>query len=143
MNNEKKLALHKQQLEEIEELRSKVAQDKLRAYEDKILYDCFQIVNPVLNFYKLNPEDPTTVPQSIEKLSIQEQAEWMRLARTGWASNKDAPIGVKLAFQTMQGIINARAKQQEEGRVLNIQTATFVNPTPKFDVVEVDEDSNK
>jgi hypothetical protein len=139
MNNEEKIALLRAQQAEIESAREKLAGEKLKLYEDKILDDCMQIISPVLQFYKVDPENPTAIPKSISNLSLEQQEQWMRIARAAWASNKDAPIAIKLAFTTMQGIMNARAKQVQEGNVLNIQTANFVNPTPKFDVIVEDE----
>ncbi len=130
------LVQNKHQLDKIREDSLAI---KLNQFEDRMIEQCMQIIAPVLDFAKVDPSNPDLRPEEILHMGEVEQTRWMRLALAAWASNKDAPIGIKEAFATLRGILNARAKKESGDKVLNIETANFTSPNPKFEEMEVEE----
>lgn len=127
-----------QKQKDLKKMQEDLGIEKLKAFEDQILDKCMNIMAPALDFTEVDPENPEVIPKSISHMTAEQQQRWMRTARAAWMSNKDAPIGIKLAFTTMQTILNARAKTNVENKILNIESASFVNPSPKYDVLDVD-----
>ena len=54
----------------------------------------------------------------------------MRMALAAWMSNKEAPVGLRLAQATTMGILKARAQKGDSGgKPLNIAVQIAVAPT--------------
>ena len=136
--NQHELDLVKAQKKALAKTQETLAIDKLKSIEDEMLAAAYQTIEPVLKFSKINPGSDL-VPQEWVGLPIDEQQRLMRLANAAWMSNKDAPIGIKLAFQTVASILDARSKRESGAKVLNIENAQFISPVPQFDIIDMDE----
>lgn len=127
--------LLKQQQTELEKLRSTLSQDSIRAAEDKILVQCMETVEGLLDFSALGFDtsgniDENRLPEAWSRLTIDEKARKIRLARYGCLPSSDIPHGAKLAHATMIGIIRARAQEKSGTKILNLEVSTFPNPAP-------------
>lgn len=131
-NNEMLLA---QQVTELSKLRETLPLDTLRASEDRLLAQCIETVEGLLDFSALGYDengqlDENQVPFEWGLLSPNEKARKIRLARYGCLPSADIPHGAKLAHQTLIGIIKARAQEKSGTRVLNLEVSTFPAPAP-------------
>lgn len=101
--------------------------------EDEILQESAAIVRGALDFYRLGEEHADgPPPEWIDELG--EEAAWdkFRIVLAANQSAAKAPVGLKLAQQTMLGIIRARATEKAAPRSLNV-AYVYVNQAPPAD----------
>lgn len=149
-NNEK---LIKQQVTELEKLRETLPLDQLRAAEDKVLKQCLDVVEGVVDFAQLGFDekgnvDENQIPFEWHLLSDSEKARKIRLARYGMMPSGDIPHGAKLAHATAMGIIKARATEKTGTKILNLEVSTFPQLAPleqpkelvdaEFEVIDIE-----
>jgi len=149
-NNEQILL---QQKTELEKFRETLPAESLRAAEDKLLAQCMETVEGLLDFASLGYDesgqlDEDSLPKAWAALSLDEKARKIRLAKYGCLPSSDIPHGAKLAHATMIGIIKARAQEKSGNKVINLEVSTFPAPAPltagsdaidaEFEVVDLD-----
>lgn len=127
--------LIKQQATELEKLRETLPLDQLRAAEDKLLGQCLDIVEGLVDFSALGFDergnlDENQLPFEWGLLSPSEKARKIRLARYGCLPSADVPHGAKVAHATAMGIIKARATEKSGTKILNLEVSAFPAPAP-------------
>lgn len=142
-----------QQKAELNSLRETLPMELVRASEDKLLKQCFDIMEGTLDFASLGYTDgqidEAGLPASWSFLTPEEKARKIRLAGYGCLPSGDVPFGVKAAFSTAVGIIKARATENSGTKVLNLEVSTFPAPSPlkqdqdaidaDFEVLDIDD----
>lgn len=112
----------------------------LARIEDDLLDKSAKIVDAVQAFAEIDPSDEHPPAEWVEKYGKKAAIERHRLARAGWMSTKEAPIGIKVAHDTMMGIMRVRSQRQVAGSInVAIQKAVLV-VTPHQDLPTVDID---
>lgn len=139
-----------QQKTELESLRETLPLEQLRAAEDKLLAQCLETMEGVLDFASLgfDSDGEAQIPEAWSSLTVEEKARKIRLARYGCLPSADVPYGAKAAFNTAIGIIKSRATEKAGTKVLNIEVSAFPNPAPlkqdpnaidtEFEVVDIE-----
>ncbi len=125
---------------EIQEISNRNKIEKLSAIEDEVLANSIDIVQHALNFADLGFDDNGKEQIPVEWLSmpVREKEKRLRLAKAAWMPKADSPVGLTLAYNTMIGIIKARASKETGNRVLNIENAYFPAPSAiKEEIIEV------
>ena len=96
------------------ERRAMEASDRIRHVEDSILEKAQGIVEDALDFAEFNPEDDKegVIALWTNEMGDRRAAERRyRIASAAWNSATHAPVGLKMAQETMTGIIKARSKE--------------------------------
>lgn len=142
-----------QQRQELDKLRASMPAELLRAAEDRLLNKCLDIVETSLDFDKLGFDadgqvDEEGLPGEWLMLSPAEKARKIRLAKYNCLPSKDVPHGIKVAHDTLVGIIKARAQEASGTRVLNLEVSQFPAPAPltqgkeaidaEFEVIDIE-----
>lgn len=136
-------SLIKSQKAEIEAINKSMSLETLKAVEDKVLEDSISIVQHCLNFAEMGFDENgrEIVPEEWDDLPLREKEKRIRLAKAVWMPSADVPHGVKMAQETMIGIIKSRAKEQSGTKVLHIENATFPSPAPlnNLEVIDIED----
>lgn len=132
-----------QQRTELDKLRETLPLSAIRAAEDKLLVQCLETVEGLLDFSALGFDDkgeldPGQLPSAWEFLSTEEKARKIRLARYGCLPSSDIPHGAKIAHATAIGIIKARAQEKSGTKILNLEVSTFPAPAPLKESIDAD-----
>ena len=96
---------------------------RLRSLEDEILLDATETITGALGFSKISDADITRdePPAAwVRDLGPARAAERFRLAKYALMSQKDAPVGLKIATAVHSSIVKARATEKGGTRVLNV-----------------------
>ncbi len=131
-NNEQLLAIQKT---ELAKLREQVPLDTLRAAEDKLLAQCMETVEGLLDFAALGFDesgqvDESQLPLEWSFLTTEQKARKIRLAKYACLPSADIPHGAKMAHTTLVGIIKARAQEKTGTKILNLEVSQFPAPAP-------------
>ncbi len=110
----------------------------IRAVEDEIYVEAASTVRDTLRFKEIDPAQEEPPLEWIAELGEHEAKKRHRLARSGWMPSKDAPVGLKLAQDTLVGFAKVRAAEKQGPRTLNMVYVKLSAPMPEFDEVEVD-----
>lgn len=108
----------------------------IRAVENRVLEKAMTIVESVLDFREIDPAMEHPPPDWFEKYGDQAENRF-RLARAGWMKGSEAPVGVKVAYNVLVGVVKARATEKAPPR-LNIETVQMQIVLPSFPEREVD-----
>lgn len=142
-----------QQQTDLERLRETLPLDTIRAAEDKLLAQCIETVEGLLDFSALGFNesgelDEGQLPLEWLALTDEAKARKIRLAKYGCLPSSDIPHGAKLAHSTLVGIIKARATEKSGSKTLNIEVSQFPAPAPltkdkdaidaEYQVIELD-----
>jgi hypothetical protein len=142
-----------QQRTDLERLRDTLPLDTIRAAEDKLLAQCIETVEGLLDFSALGFDergelDEGQLPMEWLMLTPEQKARKIRLAKYGCLPSSDIPHGAKLAHSTLIGIMKARATEKSGTKTLNIEVSQFPAPAPlkkdkdaidaEFQVIELD-----
>lgn len=125
-----------QQRQELDQFKADgLTKESLRAAEDRLLQQCMETVEGLLDFSALDftekgELDENQLPEAWSKLSLDEKAKKIRLARYGCLPSSDIPHGAKLAHATLIGIIKARATENSGTKIFNMEVSTFPAPAP-------------
>lgn len=124
-----------QQKTELDKLRDTLPLDTIRAAEDKLMVQCLDIVENSLDFAALGFDskgnvDEDSLPLEWSLLGPMEKARKIRLARYACLPSTDIPHGVKMAHQTLIGIIKARAQEKSGTKIFNMEVSQFPAPAP-------------
>lgn len=100
----------------------------IKSIEDELLLEVSTIVRDAMCFRDIEPNAefaPAEWYQSmVDKIgdgpAKDEAAKRFRMAKAAWMNSKEAPVGLKLAQNTMIGIIKARATEDQAPRPLNV-----------------------
>jgi hypothetical protein len=119
--------------------RRQIAQiDKVKKIEDGLLLKSMEVVDGVLDFYSIDPEED--MPEWFEKKHGKDAKRKWRLAVAGNKSAKEAPVAVKVSTQVAMGIVRARATEKSGPKILNIEKVQMVTtPLMNYPEQEVDE----
>lgn len=93
---------------------------RLRSLEDEILNEATEVISGSLAFSKIDPEDPEPPVAWVRDLGEERARERHRLAKYALMSQKDAPVGLKMATVVYSSIVKARATEKGGTRVLNV-----------------------
>lgn len=112
----------------------------LAVLEDEIFERSASIVNHSLHFAQLDPReyvaDPEDPPEEVERkkrvreelalaawpdLTEKERAERLLVVEASWRPMSSAPVGLRLAQQTMIGIARARGHKVSVANQMNVQ----------------------
>lgn len=143
-NNEIQKSLIEQERLEIQKISSQTKIEKLQIIEDEVLAQSIDIIQHALNFAELgfDSDGKEEVPVEWLSLPVREKEKRIRLCKAAWMPKGDSPVGLTLAYNTMLGIIKARAVKDTGTKVLNIEKAYFPSPSPietEYEVIDVDE----
>lgn len=110
----------------------------IRAVEDEIYVEAAATVRDTLRFRDIDPEWTEPPLEWITELGEKEAMKRFRMARYGCMPSKDAPVGLKLAQDTLVGFAKVRAAEKAGPRTLNMVVVQMSAPMPEFGEVEVD-----
>lgn len=136
--------LVKLEREKLEIEKKNLSLDQIRDIEDNLLVEASDIVSTSFKFADISFDDKGEVdsyPEEWDSLPRREREKRVRIAKAMWMPSSDVPYGLKAAHSAVMAIAKARKEETTNKNVLNIQTATFVSPTPtrKLEIIEVDD----
>lgn len=116
----------------------KAKPERIRDIEEEIHEESAAVVQDALRFSELSPEAQEPPHEWVKELG-QERA-WKRFntARYALMNAKEAPIGLRIAKDTLMGLSKVRAKEKIGPKTLNMVVVQMSGTLPKFDEVEVD-----
>jgi hypothetical protein len=104
------------------------AERRLKAMEDKLYADSMEILDGVLGFADVDPEDPDPPKEWVASLGTELAQRRNRLARYGLLSNKDCPVGIRAAIQVMAATHKAK---ESRGTVNQVNVQVVQMPAPR------------
>jgi len=120
---------------------AEVQQAALKGVEDRLYEGVLDVVGGTCAFAELDPSDLNTVPEEWIKDFGKIAAEKRhRIARAGWLTAKEAPIGISTATKVAIGIIRARAAEKAGPKNLNVTLVKMELPPKDYDIVDMKED---
>lgn len=111
--------------------------EALRAIENRVLDKAMNIVEATLDFREVDPAVEEPPPEWFEKYGDQAIQRY-RLARAGWMKPSEAPVGMKVAYNVLVGVVKARATEKAPPK-LNIQLVQMQVNLPTFPEQEVEQ----
>lgn len=111
----------------------------LKSMEDDLFLQSADILNGVLRFADINPEDATLPPQAwIDQYGEERAFKLLTCAKAGWMSKKEAPVGIAVAESIHRSITKARAGSVSQALSLN---AVFITQNNyQYEEVEIGTD---
>jgi hypothetical protein len=85
------------------------------------------VVRDALKFRDIDPES-ADIPAEWQDMDPDEARKRLRLAKAAWLNGKEAPNGIKLAYNVMAGIAKARAAQGQTKGDLNVVVQVVTTP---------------
>lgn len=79
-----------------------------------------KVIEDTLLFAQIDPADPNPPREWVDRWGPEEAERKLRIARTGWMTQKDAPVGTTLAARQLLGIMKAKAMEEAAPRSLSI-----------------------
>jgi hypothetical protein len=125
----------------------KSKQTQLERIDDNMLYGSLNILDGVLDFADLNPEDEEPPASWVERYGEEDAWKRFRLARVGWLPSKNLPSGVKIASTLVTEVLKAKMMAQamnrdQRDRPLKkpkVQVEDVETDVEQFGEVQVDE----
>lgn len=129
---------------------------ELQRIENEIVSEAAEMVNSVLRFAEVNPEDGqggampdawldelANIPMGSEEWhrASEELAKRHRVAKAGWMSAKEAPVALAIAKSVLVGAMKARAMAGAAPKSLNVTVVSISDPNqppPMFEEKEVE-----
>lgn len=114
--------------------------EELKAIEQGILVSALEVVSHTLDFAEIERDDQRPPQEWIDEMGAAAAMRRFRVAKEGWASAKEAAVGIKVATQIAAASIKASAMTQA-AKTLNVALIGIVTPpkTPsEFEEVIVD-----
>lgn len=121
-------------------------QERIADIEEEVHQEAATILQDALHFPEVlpgppdadgNPTEPTMPASWIAELGEEGAMRRMRTAQLALSSSKDAPIGLKLAKDTLVGMAKVKAAKNAPARTLNMVVVQMTGPLPEFDELEV------
>lgn len=121
----------------------KQSQDALRALQDEIFQTSLEVSRDMMSFGEVSPEaeNPDQDPifrEWVKSMGRKAAERRYRVARAGWVSKKDAPVGILESTSMAVGIMKARAVEKGGTRVLNVGTVNMYAEIPALPEKEVE-----
>ena len=123
-------------------------EEMIRQVEEEIHLGAASILNDALHFMDVvpgpldpetgEPTDPVPPAAWVAELGEEGAQRRLRTATLALSSSKDAPIGLKLAKDTLVGMAKVRAKENQAPKTLNMVVVHMTGNLPKFDEIEVE-----
>ena len=108
--------------------------------EEEIYQDAIRVTGASLKFAEVDEESSEPPEAWILEHGLEEATVRHRIARYAQMNAKAAPVGLKMAVQTLQGMARARAERDQGPRTLNMQVVQVVAPMPQFEEQLHDQD---
>ncbi len=120
--------------------RDEVAHHNIARIEDELFTKSYQVVSDVLDFRDVDLDNPGATMDAwiAEGMDPVEAKKRLRLAESGWNKAGEMPGGVKLAQDTLVGIMKARSNQPAQHIHLS---ATFIEMPPRQTYEELVEET--
>ncbi len=120
---------------------AELAAERIQGLENKLFEKSMLIVDGVLSFTDLDPENPMEIPLEWIKELGQTAAEKRHFAATqGLKNGKEAPMALKVAENMASTIIRARATEKAAPRSLSIETVVLQVKPQSYPELIVDEE---
>lgn len=116
-----------------------IQHQRLTSMQDDLLERSLMVVDASMAFAEIDPESKKPPKKWVEDMGEQEALIRWRIARAGWMSAKDAPVGIKVASAVAVGIIKAKATEKAGPKQLNIALVQLSSPLPQFPEQDVEE----
>lgn len=98
---------------------AKDAEERLDQEVDGIYRRNLKILDDVAHFREVDPSlgaDQPLPSQWVDELGQEEAERRMRIALSGWVSERHAPVAFKLAANVVTGIMKTRAMRSQQGK---------------------------
>lgn len=121
--------------------------DRIAEIEEEVHVEAATVINDAMHFMAIEPgqidvntgdEMPPQIPEEwIRELGQKGAERRMRTAQMANLPAKEAPIGLRLAKDTLVGMSKAKAQRNQPARTLNMVVVNMAGPLPQFDELEV------
>lgn len=118
-------------------LDKKAALRRLAEVEHAVQQNSFDVVDAVVSFAEINPEQEEPPQNWIEKYGYLKALHRFRIAKAGWMSAKDAPVAIKVAASIATNALKNRG--EENRQPLNMTLVKVVSNTHKYETMEIEE----
>lgn len=114
-----------------------LAQDRLKSIEDGLLLQSFDVVSDVISFSEISPDAEEPPREWLASMTPEAALRKFRRVQAGWRTQSDAPIGVRVAKDTLLGILKTRSNEKTAPQ-LNVQIVQLT-ASPVKQYKEIDE----
>lgn len=88
-------------------------QSKIAALEDEVFQTSVGVVQAMLDFHLVTPDQQEPPPEWVEEWGQQAAEQRLRVAKAGWMPNSLKPSGLDVATRIVTGIARARGSRQQ------------------------------
>lgn len=115
----------------------KAIEEELRNVENEILVSSLGVVHASVDFAEVTPGDTEPPPEWVTKYGRPAALKRLRIAQAAWLSNKDAPVGIRVATQIASSIIKSRSVEKAAPRQLSVTWVSPAAPTQVHSYPEI------
>lgn len=90
-------------------------QSKIAALEDEVFQSSVGVVQAMLDFHLVTPNQQDPPPEWVEQWGEQAARQRLAVAKSGWMPNSVKPSGADVAVRIVTGIARARGNRQVTG----------------------------
>jgi hypothetical protein len=115
-----------------------VKPSRLRDIEEEIHEEAATVLRDALAFSEIGPEDKEPPFEWVKAFGMEKAWRRFKTAQYALLTPKEAPIGLRIAKDTVLGMARVRAHEKAGPKTLNMVVVQMSGTLPKFDEVEVD-----
>ena len=105
--------------------------------EHQVHKEAAGIVSDALHFADIDPDDDDPPQAWIDELGVEGARKRLRTAKYALQTPKEAPIGLRIAKDTMVGMSKAKAGKKGPSHVLNMLVVKMTGPVPQYEELEI------
>jgi hypothetical protein len=111
--------------------------DRIAQVEEEVHAEAATIIRDALCFMKVDPDTVEPPETWVKELGAEGAMQRLRTAQMANLSPKEAPIGLRLAKDTLVGMSKAKAASKKPATTLNMVVVNMAGPLPQYPRREV------
>ena len=105
--------------------------DRIAAIEEEVHSEAATVINDAMHFMAIDPGSEEPPEAWVAELGVEGAKRRMRTAQMALMSSKEAPVGLKLAKDTLVGMSKAKAQRKAPSTTLNM-VVLMGGPLPQY-----------
>ena len=106
--------------------------DRIAAIEEEVHSEAATVINDAMHFMAFDPASEEPPEAWVAELGAEGAKRRMRTAQLANLPSKEAPIGLKLAKDTLVGMSKAKAARKAPSTTLNMVVVQMQGPLPQY-----------
>lgn len=117
---------------------AKTRPDTLRDVEEEIHEEAAAVIQDALRFSELAPEATEPPYEWVKEVGMERAMKRFYTAKYALMNAKEAPIGLRIAKDTLLGMVRAKSKEKAGPKTLNMVVVQMTGSIPVFDEIEIE-----